>query len=309
MKEDPQLGRKTKVALTVGAASIAAWAASKAVAKPVPRTPKKALEFEKTIILANRGGLSEAPQNTISAFTHSASLGVHGFAIDIRLTKDEEIIVFHDEYVNSTTDFSGKVTDFTLSELKKADAAYYFKNEHGAHVYRGTGETLLSLRELLETYPHLFISINIQDSPATYEGSLIPSKLWRLIEEQGAEDRIAVTSVYDEQIDRFNLYAQNRVATGAGDNEVKKAYAAFTSQFGHLYNPQADLFRIPEKLGIFSVGTEGFINFLSNLNVPTYFTNSNDKDSIISLINAGAAGIITDKPSLALAVLQDHVTE
>ena len=50
------MGRKTKVALTVGAASIAAWAASKAVAKPVPREGKKALEFDNPIILANRGG-------------------------------------------------------------------------------------------------------------------------------------------------------------------------------------------------------------------------------------------------------------
>ncbi len=36
----------------------------------------------------------------------------------------------------------------------------------------------------------------------------------------------------------------------------------FTSQLGHLYSPRADLFRIPEKLGIFPLGTEGFIKFL-----------------------------------------------
>ena len=35
------MGRKTKVALTVGAAGIAAWAASKAVAKPLPREGEK----------------------------------------------------------------------------------------------------------------------------------------------------------------------------------------------------------------------------------------------------------------------------
>ena len=40
----------------------------------------------------------------------------------------------------------------------------------------------------------MFISINLKDSPETYEGSLMPSKLWRLIEELGVEDRVAVTS-------------------------------------------------------------------------------------------------------------------
>lgn len=303
------MGRKTKVALTIGAASIAAWAASKAVAKPAPRSSKKALAFEEPIILAHRGGLSEAPEHTNAAFTHAASLGVHGFAVDIRLTKDEEILLFHDEYVDATTDFTGKVADFTLGELKKADAGYQFKNNHGNLSYRGTGEILLSLRELFELYPHMLININIKDSPDTYEGSLIPSKLWRLIEEYGAEDRIAVTSIYDEQIDRFNLYAQNRVATGAGNNEIKKAYAAFTSQFGHLYSPQADLFQTPSKLGIFPLGTEGFIKFLSNLNMPIYFTNINDRDIMTSLISAGAAGIITDQPSVAIAVMQENIIE
>ena len=303
------MGRKTKVALTVGAASIAAWAASKAVAKPIPRDGKKALEFENPIILANQGGLLEAPENTNAAFTHSSALGVHGFTIDIRLTKDEEILVFHDEYVDQKIDFTGKVADFTLAQLKKANAGYHFENSDGEHPYRGAGEKLLSLQELLEKYPHLLININILDSPDTYEGSLMPSKLWRLIEELGAEDRVAVSSIYDEQIDRFNLYAQNRIATGAGDNEIKKAYAAFTSQFGHLYNPQADFFCAPTKLGIFPLGTEGFINFLSNLNIPIYFTNVNDSDLISTLVNAGAAGVITDDPTLALATIQENIIE
>ena len=55
------MGRKTKVALTLGAAGIAAWAASKAVVKPVPREGKKALDFDRTVILSHRGGLLEAP--------------------------------------------------------------------------------------------------------------------------------------------------------------------------------------------------------------------------------------------------------
>lgn len=300
------MGRKRKVALTVGAAGIAAWAASKAVAKPTPRDGKKALAFSKPIVLANRGGFIDAPEHTMTAFTNSATLGVHGFAIDVRLTKDEEIIVFHDEYVDRTTDFAGKVADFTLSELKKADAGYQFVDALGENSYRDKGEQLLSLKELLEKFPHLFISINLKDSPDTYEGSLMPSKLWRLIEELGAEDRVAVISTYDEQTDRFNLYAQNRIATGAGNDEVKKAYAAFTSQFGHLYKPRADFFRVSEKLGIFPLGTESFIKFLSKLNVPVYFENITTRESMTSLLNAGAAGFITDCPKLALEVVQEN---
>ena len=209
------MGRKTKVALTVGAAGVAAWAASKAVAKPTPREGKKALDFNKPVILAHRGGLSEAPEHTLAAFSKSAALGIHGFAVDIRLTKDEEIIVFHDEFLDRTTDLSGRISEQTFSELKKQMQAIILQMVPVNFHTEDKGESILSLRELLEAYPHLFITINLKDSPDTYEGSLMPSKLWRLLEELGAEDRVAITSVHDEQTDRFNLYAQNRIATGA----------------------------------------------------------------------------------------------
>lgn len=303
------MGKKRSIALTVGAASLTAWAASKVVAKPTQRPEKKVLKFDQPIVLANRGGLAEAPENTIAAFTHAASLGVHGFSIDIRLTNDEKIVVCHDEYVNRTTNLEGKIADFTLDELQSADAGYHFKDAEGKFSYRGTGQTIISLRHLLEQFPHLFICIHIQDTPDTYEGSLIPSKLWYLIEELGVEEKVAVVSSFDEQVDRFNLYAQNRVAIGAGNREIKKAYAAYTSQLGHLYRPTTDLFCSPQKIGVFPIGTAGFINFLGKLNIPIYFTIANQSTDIEALIRAGAAGFITDHPSRVMESITRKVED
>ncbi|WP_432359532.1 glycerophosphodiester phosphodiesterase [Sporosarcina sp. UB5] len=300
------MGRKTKVALTMGAAGVAAWAASKVVAKPKPRPLKEALEFKDPVVLSHRGGLKSAPEHTMAAFSKSAELGVHGFAVDIRLTKDEEIVLFHDETADRTTDFSGRIADYTINELKKADAAYMFQDAEGDFSYRNKGEKIVTLRELLTAYPHMLIAINLKDSPDTYEGSLMPSKLWRLLEETGSEERVIVMSAFDEQTDRFNLYAQNKVATGAGHDEVKKAYASFTSKFGHLYNPRADLFCIPEKIGPFPMTTESFVSFLSSLNVAVYYNHVNDKETFEKLLKAGASGFITDEPALAMEVIQQH---
>lgn len=301
------MNKKKNVALTIGAASLAAWAASKAVVKPNPRKDKEALAFEKPIILASCGDSSRAPENTMEAFTHAANLGVHGFSVSIRLTNDEQIVVFHDEYVNQTTNFEGKVADYTLEELKQADAGYYFEDEKGNYPYRNTGLTILTLEELLKEFPHLFISIQIQDMPETYEGSLIPSKLWFLIEELGVEDKIAVLSTSDEQIDRFNLYAQNRVAIGSGNKELKKAYTSYMSPFSHFYRPMIDLFFSPQKLGLFSIGTPGFIRFLGKLNIPIYFTEVNSPIQIQTLAQAGAAGFITKQPKLVIDALQSDI--
>lgn len=299
------MGKKTKVAIAIAAAGAAAWAGSKAISKPQKREDKQALQYDSPIILAHRGGSLIAPENTMVAFKNAAELGVHGFEIDIRLTKDEEIIVFHDEYVDRTTDGAGRVADMTLDELKLLDFGYHFLNEEQEYTYRGQGESVTTLRELFEQFPQMLINIDMKDSPETYEGSLIPSKLWRLIEEMGAQHRVVVTSFFDEQIDRFNLYAQNNVALGAGENEVRKAYSAYTSQFGHLYHPRTDVMQIPVKSGVFPLDGAGFIHFLSKLNVPVHYWTINDKETMERLLVAGAKGIITDRPDIAVQLLAD----
>jgi glycerophosphoryl diester phosphodiesterase len=132
----------------------------------------------------------------------------------------------------------------------------------------------------------------------------MPSKLWRLVEELGAEERIIVTSEYSEQTDRFNLYARNSVALAGSENDTKKVMATYTSQFGHLYNPKVDVLLTPVKTGVFSFETPKFISFLSNLNVGIFYKDVNDLPSMHRLARIGAKGIVTDRPDIATVIIE-----
>lgn len=297
------MGKKTKVAIAIAAASAAAWAGTKALSKPQKRSDKDALQYEHPIVLAHRGGSHLAPEHTMAAFHKAAELGVHGFEIDIRLTKDEEIVVVHDEYVDRTCDGTGRVADLTLEELHLLNFGYNFVDLDGYLPYREEKQSIVTLRSLLEDFPQMLVNIDMKDAPDTYEGGLMPSKLWRLIEELGVENRVVVTSFFDEQIDRFNLYAQNKVALGAGQGEVKKAYTSFTSQFGHLYHPKVDVFQIPSKFGVFALDNANFIRFLENLNIPVHYWTINDVSTMEQLLAVGAKGIVTDRPDIAIELL------
>lgn len=299
------MGKKTKIGLAAAAVGAAAWAGSKVLANPNQRPAKEVLNYERPIVLAHRGGSKLAPENTLAAFNRSAELGVNGFEVDIRMTNDEEILVFHDEYIDRTTDGAGRVADLSLEQLRAFDLGYHFIDLEGQHSFRGKDEKVVLLRELFEKFPQMYINIDIKDAPETYEGSLVPSKLWRLIESLGVHDRVVVTSFYDEQIDRFNLYAQNRIAVGAGENEIRKAYTAFTSQFGHLYQPRADVFQIPTKSSVFRLDSARFIAFLENLNIPVHYWIIDEPDVMRALIASGAKGIITDRPDLALSLISE----
>lgn len=296
------MGKKTKIGIAAVAVGAAAWAGSKALVTAQPRLKKVALEYDRPMILAHRGGSALAPENTMAAFKKAASFGVDGFEIDIRLTGDEELVVFHDAFIDRTTDGAGKLSDLTLETLRTYNLGYHFEDLEKQNSYREADEKIVTLSELLEAFPEMYINIDMKDSPETYEGSLIPSKLWRLIESAGAEDRVGVTSFYDEQIDRFNLYAQNRVVIGAGENEIKKAYAAFNSQLGHLYKPNADMLQIPIRSSVFNLVSPRFIAFLGELNIPVHYWTINDRNAMHALIDAGAKGIITDRPDLAVEI-------
>lgn len=298
------MGKKTKVALAIAAASAAAWAGSKALSKPQKRESKDALQFERPIIIAQHGGAGLAPEHSLQAFEKAQQFGVDGYTVSVRLSKDEEIIAFHDATVDRTTNGSGYVKDLTLEELKQLNIGYHFESAEGTNPYREEHVSVVTLRELFETYPNKLFIVNIQDSPDTYEGSLMPSKLWRLIEELDIQYQIIVSSPYSEQIDRFNLYAQNRIALGAGEGDIKKAMASFTSQFGHLYHPKVDLFMVPLKAGIFNFDSPRFVKFLADLNVPTIYLGIDDLMTMSRVIRQGAMGVITNRPDVAQVLIQ-----
>ncbi|PID22535.1 glycerophosphodiester phosphodiesterase [Sporosarcina sp. P3] len=283
------MGRKTNVAITVGAASVAAWAASKVIAKQEPRTEKKALLFSEVAVLTDVQRHQDVAVNSLTAYTKIADLGVHGFAVDVRLTKDEEILLVPSQELV----LPDEISDYTLDEIH-VESSY----DYDLDILNGD-LSVVPLRELLEKFPQLLFVVSMSDCPATYEGSLIPSKLWRLLKETDATDRVVVTSHYDEQIDRFNLYAQNSVALGAGSEEIKKAYVAYTSKFGHLYRPNADLFCLPEKLGMFPLASEGFVRFLHDLNI-TVFYELDETDDLPKHTKLNVDGFITNHPTQLL---------
>ena len=87
----------------------------------------------------------ELPENSLNKKKNSVA---HGFAIelDIRLTDDQKIIVFHDEKLSRMTDRDGYVSNLKLSELEQIAL---LKTEGGKSVQ--SEYTIPSLEKVLET--------------------------------------------------------------------------------------------------------------------------------------------------------------
>lgn len=76
-------------------------------------------------IVAHRGLLRDAPENTLRAFAACLELRI-GFELDVRRTKDGTLVCVHDDTLDRTTDGKGRVADTTLRDLKRLDAGKWF---------------------------------------------------------------------------------------------------------------------------------------------------------------------------------------
>lgn len=83
---------------------------------------------------AHRGASEYAPENTMPAFDKALQLGANGIELDLQMTKDGKIVVFHDSKIDKKSNKTGKISDYTYQELLGFDFENWFslkyKNEN-----------------------------------------------------------------------------------------------------------------------------------------------------------------------------------
>ncbi len=78
--------------------------------------------MRKTKIVGHRGAKGYAPENTISSFQKAIDLECDKIELDVRLSKDNQLIVIHDPEVDRISDSQGQVSKMTLKEIKRLNS-------------------------------------------------------------------------------------------------------------------------------------------------------------------------------------------
>jgi glycerophosphoryl diester phosphodiesterase len=71
------------------------------------------------VVIAHRGNHVAAQENTLAAFQNAINVGADYVEIDLRTSKDSQLVIMHDGTVNRMTNGIGKVSDLTWAELKE----------------------------------------------------------------------------------------------------------------------------------------------------------------------------------------------
>ena len=162
-------------------------------------------------------------ENTIDSMKVAFEYGADVVELDIQLTKDKKLAVFHDYDLSMRTEGTGSVGDWTMEELKTLDVGYRYTADGGkSFPFRGKGTGLMpEFTEILEMFPDKDLLIHMK------HGDIETAEvLWEYLKDMSAE-RLSQITVYGNEAGLEYLREQNsnmRVLSGKRLKEALLKY-------------------------------------------------------------------------------------
>lgn len=130
-------------------------------------------------IIGHRGVAAYAPENTLEAIHTAADMGVEWVEVDVKLTKDQVPILFHDETLERTTNGGQRlVAEVTYDEIRALEAGSWFGESFA-------GIKIPTLEEAIEVLVERDLGLNLEIKPCpgrekeTAEAALdVLSRFW-----------------------------------------------------------------------------------------------------------------------------------
>ena len=235
-------------------------------------------------IYAHRGASGYAPENTLEAFELAMEQGAHGVELDIHLTRDQQIIVTHDERIDRVSDGTGLISMLSVKDIKK----YLFNKPHPQYT-QARAPLLEEVLELLKP-GGLEVKIELKNSRVPYEG--MERRCVELVEKMGMGDKVIYSSFNHHSMSRLKAIAPKAVCGLLYDCcPLDPAGLLAASQMDALHPHYSDLLLNPEAYRL--VKERGGL---------VHVWTVNDDREMRKVMDLGADILITNYPDRALAV-------
>ena len=248
---------------------------------------------DRPLVFGHRGGSRLAPENTIAAFDRAAAEGVDGLELDVRLSKDGQVMVCHDARVDRTSNTTGAVKDMTASELARVDAGYWFTTGDLSYPFRWRGFGVPTLREVLARYPDLPFIVEMKDNTRAMAEATVD-----LVRTARATDRVCL-GAFPNAVMRHARRGGSEIATSASSGEVLRAM--ITASAGRLPPCRRyQALQVPERRRRLRVVTPRFVRAARRAGVPVQVWIVDGAEDIRRLLDWGVQAIVTDRPDIAV---------
>lgn len=258
-----------------------------------------------TQIIAHRGARSIAPENTLAAADKAWEIGADLWETDVSVTKDEQLILFHDHSLARTTDAALKFpgddtliyTNYTLAQLKTLDAGSWFietdpfeeiKKGHlekeQVEVYRGEKIPTLEEALLFTREKQWKINLELKQPPESFNHFPMPQRVAEMLKKLEFEpEQVIVSSFRHKWLHEFqHLFPEIEIQALIGDSDTDPL--EWEDYSFDIYNANS---RLIDENQIKTAQTKG-----RKINLFTV----NDLNEMKKFIRLGVDGIFTDYP-------------
>ncbi len=243
-----------------------------------------------TINIAHRGFSGKYPENTILSFQKALELGVDAIELDVQLSRDGEVVIFHDEDLLRTTGEQGLLQDYTLHELHKLDASVAFQGEFGIN-------RIPTLVEYLELTSNEDILTFLELKNAVICYSHLEEKVADCLYRYGQQMKVILFSANHLSVKLFGDLAPDVRLLFSFDNWIFN-YGAYCRSH-----------RITACMPYYRALTSEVITEIKNHGVSVYTWTVDEPGEMRELIRLGVDGILTNWPDRLKTVLQNTQNE
>ncbi len=292
-----------------------------------------------TMLIAHGGGNQEFPDNTMEAYYNAYSINSDVMIeADVSITADGVVIMSHDTSLDRRTNATGDIIDWTYTDLleQKVDFGYYdswtdsdaglntkYTNYAGVEVtpldvtypegveVRDTEVFLVTtFEDVLIAFPDTLINIEIKQDGDT--GMLALEEALRLVEKYEAFDRVMLASfhseIFDALCDYYDSYQEEGITLMFSPEYGSAGTLVALNILGIdcLYTTPITALQIPTSLSILDFDYAAFVEMAHEHNIAVQYWTINDEDTMRALIEIGADGIMTDRPTLLQEILDSY---
>ena len=240
------------------------------------------------MIFAHRGACALAPENTLPSFELALAHSADAIELDTKLSKDEVVMVIHDQSVDRTTNSKGKVSDLTLRELKQLDAGSFFGQEF-------SGVKIPTLDEVFESVGKQLI-VNVELTNYKSKHDLLVEKVAEVVKRHNMEDHVLFSSFLPINLVKSKaLLSKTPVALLC----LPGMLGIFSrSVFGRRYSPQIIHPYLTD------VNKE-YVEKEHKIGRRVHVWTVNNKTDILNLKADGVDGLFTDDPLNTRKILEN----
>jgi len=238
-------------------------------------------------LFGHRGASGSMPENTLPAFTAALAAGADRLELDVHLSRDEHVIVFHDEEIARTTDGAGPIARMSLAEIRELDAGHTFEGAGGAYPFRGRGFRVPTFAEVLSSFPEVPLNVEIKvDDVALIDG------VKSLLERHGAMERVLLAAETAGLMDRIREKIPGAITGMSAGESIE-----FLCRGGSAsYRPRGFALQLPVALPGVPIITPYFVEVAHASGLEVHAWTINDEAEARALVEMGVDGIMTDFP-------------